>query len=280
MKFGVVIHGVRGDALIAAAQKAEDLGFESLWRPDHLIFPPELPSTYPYAEDGQAPLDPRWPFMDGLTVFTYIASHTTTIRFGTAVYILPLRDPVSTAKQVADLDYLTRGRVLLGVGAGWLEEEFDSVGLDFHTRGARMDECIGVLRALWTEDVAEFHGEHYDLGPAVFAPKPVQKPHPPILVGGETPAALRRAARLGDGWYALGHTPESARQHIVKLTELRERYGRADEPFDVTVGGSPSITRAEVEELEEAGVNRVVVTLWRASRDAIPALEEFADRVF
>lgn len=280
MKFGTVIHGIRGEALIAAAQKAEEVGFESLWRPDHLIFPPELPATYPYADGGQAPLDPRWPFMDGLTVFTYVASHTKTIRFGTAVYILPLRDPVSTAKTVADLDYLTGGRVILGVGAGWLEEEFQQVGLDFHTRGARMDECIGVLRSLWTEEVPEFHGKHYDIGPAVFAPKPVQKPHPPILVGGETPAALRRAARLGDGWYALRHTPASAREHIARLTELRERYGRADEPFDITIGGATSMTRAEVEELEEAGVNRIVVTLWRASREAIPALEEFAGRVF
>jgi probable F420-dependent oxidoreductase len=279
MKFGTVIHGIRGEALIAAARKAEELGFESLWRPDHLIFPTEMPPTYPYAADGQAPLDPHWPFMDGLTVFTYIASHTTTIKFGTAVYILPLRDPVSTAKTVADLDYLTRGRVLFGVGAGWLEEEFEMVGLDFHTRGARMDECIGVLRALWTEEEPEFHGEHYDLGPAAFAPKPFQKPHPPILVGGETPAALRRAARLGDGWYALRHTPESAREHIARLTELRAQYGRADEPFDVTVGGTPSITRDEVEALEEAGVNRIVVTLWRSSRDAIGALEAFAERL-
>ncbi len=280
MKFGTVIHGIRGDALIGAARKAEELGFESLWRPDHLIFPPELPATYPYAEDGQAPLDPRTPFMDGLTVFTYIASHTTTIRFGTAVFVLPLREPVQTAKRVADLDYLTRGRVIFGIGAGWLEEEFDQVGLDFHTRGARTDECIQMLRTLWTDPEPEFHGTHYDLGPAVFEPKPFQKPHPPILVGGETPAALRRAARHGDGWYALRHTPESAREHVAKLAELRERYGRADAPFDVTINGSPSITREEVAELEEAGVNRIVVTLWRSSRDAIQSMEAFAERVF
>ena len=279
MKFGAIIHGIRGEALIAAARKAEELGFESLWRPDHLIFPPELPATYPYAADGQAPLDPRWPFMDALTVFTYVASYTTAIKFGTAVYILPLREPVSTAKRVADLDYLTRGRVLFGVGAGWLEEEFERAGVDFRTRGARTDECIQLLRALWTEPEPEFHGEHYDLGPSAFEPKPFRKPHPPILVGGETPAALRRAARLGDGWYALRHTPESAREHVARLTELRERYGRAHLPFDVTVNGSPDLTRAEAEALEEAGVDRIVVTLWRSSRDALPALESFAERM-
>ena len=152
--------------------------------------------------------------MDGLTVFTYIASHTTTIKFGTAVYILPLRDPVSTAKTVADLDYLTRGRVLFGVGAGWLEEEFDMVGLDFHTRGARMDECIGVLRALWTEEEPEFHGEHYDLGPAAFAPKPFQKPHPPILVGAKRRRPLRRRRPPRRRLVRPSpHAPERARAH-------------------------------------------------------------------
>lgn len=263
------------------AQRAEDLSFDHVWVSDHIIIPHEVSSFYPYAADGVAPFQRDNTYFEPLAALNFLAGCTTRVKLGTHVLILPYRNPVLTAKILATLDVLSGGRLILGAGVGWMEEEFQAMGLDTYAqRGEVTDEYIQIFKELWTSDNPEFHGKHYDIGPAVFAPKPVQKPHPPILVGGETPAALRRAARLGDGWYALRHTPASAREHIARLTALREQYGRADEPFDITIGGTPSITRAEVEELEEAGVDRIVVTLWRASRDAIPALEEFAESVF
>ncbi|MCC6383091.1 MAG: LLM class F420-dependent oxidoreductase [Dehalococcoidia bacterium] len=277
MKVGVFFEGINGPALIAAAQRAEQLGFESLWRPDHLVLPVAIASTYPYAADGNAPLQPDWPIVDAFTIFAYVAASTSTIKFGTAVYILPLRDPVVTARTVLGVDYLSRGRMMLGVGAGWLEDEFRFAGQDFHTRGARMDECIELLRALWTEKTVDYRGKHYQVGPLHFEPKPVSRPHPPIVVGGESPAAFRRVARLGDGWYAINHPPEEMKALIAGIHEQRARYGRAGLPFEVTMNARATVTPDELARYAEVGVDRVVVSLWRSSKDALPNLERFAE---
>lgn len=279
MKFGVFYEGMNPAALTAIAQKAEALGFESLWRPDHLVLPAELPDTYPYAEGGRNPLDPHWPIADTLTVLTWAAAVTSTIKLGTTVYILPLRHPIVTARSVLGIDFLSKGRVLFGVGAGWLEEEFQIAGQDFHTRGARMDETIEILRKLWTEPTITHSGEHYHFGPLHFEPKPVAKPHPPIIVGGESPAALRRAGRLGDGWYGVRHGPEAMAVFKRRLDEQRERYGRLDQPFQITVNARADLTVDDVQRFEEVGVDRLVIQLYRSSKDAIPNLERFAENV-
>ncbi|MFN0096912.1 MAG: LLM class F420-dependent oxidoreductase, partial [Dehalococcoidia bacterium] len=279
MKFGVFYEGMNPAALTAIAQKAEALGFESLWRPDHLVLPAELPNTYPYAPDGKNPLDPKWPIADTLTVLTWAAAVTSTIKLGTTVYILPLRHPIVTARSVLGIDFLSKGRVLFGVGAGWLEEEFEIAGQDFHTRGARMDEIIAILRKLWTEPTITHAGEHYHFGPLHFEPKPVAKPHPPIIVGGESPAALRRAGRLGDGWYGVRHGPEAMASFKRRLDEQRERYGRLHLPFEITVNARADLTVDDVRRFEEVGVDRLVIQLYRSSKDAIPNLERFAEAV-
>ncbi len=278
MKFGVFFEGIRPDALIEAAQKAEALGYESLWRPDHLVLPPAMSDTYPYTNDGRAPMSTDWPIIDGFTALTFVAAVTSRIRLGTSVYILPLRNPFVTARTVVSLDFLSKGRAILGVGVGWLPEEFAIVGEEFRTRGARADECIQILRTLWTDRDAEFHGRHYSFDAVRFEPKPVSKPHPPILVGGESDAALRRAAAYGDGWYGHHQRPDQIRAQLSRLAELRRQYGRETTPFEITLSAPADITAGEVREREELGVQRLVVKLWTSTRDAIPALEGFRER--
>ncbi len=279
MKFGVKIEGMNGPALIEAAQTAERLGFESVWRPDHLVLPVKPSATYPYSEDGVAPLSSDWPIVDALTAFAFIAAVTTKIRMGTAVYILPLRHPIVTARTVLSVDRLSRGRLILGIGVGWLEEEFHIAGQDFKSRGARTDEIIQILKKLWTEPEPEFHGKYYDFNPIKFEPKPYAKPHPPIIVGGESEAALRRAARYGDGWYGVSHSPEEMKRFRDRLLELRREYGREHEPFEITVNAPRDLDPDTVARYEEAGVDRLVSTLWSTTREAVPALERFYERV-
>jgi probable F420-dependent oxidoreductase len=269
---------MNGPALIEAAQTAERFGYESMWRPDHLVLPVKVSPTYPYKEDGVAPLDAGWPIVDPLTAFAFLAAVTTTIKMGTAVYILPLRHPIVTARTVLGIDRLSRGRMILGIGAGWLEEEFHVAGQDFKTRGGRTDEIIAILKKVWTEHEPEFHGKYYDFDPIRFEPKPFAKPHPPIIVGGETDAALRRAARLGDGWYGVTHGPEKMQEFRDRLLALRREYGREHEPFEISVNArdlTPVIVRA----YEAAGVDRLVVTVFSTTREAVPGLERFHEEI-
>jgi probable F420-dependent oxidoreductase len=180
------------------------------------------------------------------------------------------------ARAVATLDVVSGGRAEVGVGAGWLREEWTAAGLDPRTRGRRLDEALEVVQRLWTEETVEHHGEFFDFAPVMFEPKPLQRPHPPLHVGGESPAALRRAARLGDGWYGLGHTPQTAAQVVKTLAGLRAEAGRAGD-FTITVGGE----LAEPDDLarwESAGVDRLVVKPWERSREAVAGLRRFAER--
>src|SRR5262249_24098928 len=231
MKVGVPLFGLRPDLMAAVAQRAEALGFESVWVPEHLVFPAQIVSRYPYAKDGMPPINPATPLLDPLIVLTQIAARTERIRLGTNIYILPLRHPLQTARMAMTLDLLSHGRLELGVGVGWLAEEFAAADVDFETRGGRTRECVRVLKALWTESEPEFHGRYFSFGPVKFEPKPVQKPHPPLIFGGETDAALKRAAALGDGWYGVGHSPESAAVQTKKLRALLAEHGRGDARF-------------------------------------------------
>jgi probable F420-dependent oxidoreductase len=218
--------------------------------------------------------------LDPLILLTHIAARTERIRLGTNIYILPLRHPLVTARAATSLEVLSGGRLTLGVGAGWLEEEFQAAGVDFATRGARTRECVRALIALWTEAEPEFHGRFFSFGPVKFEPKPVQKPHPPIVFGGESEAALRRAAALGDGWYGVGHTPETAAGQVARLGALREAVGRAAVPFEHTVSHrGPGLGRDDLQRYAEAGVDRVVVLPWRRGGEAPEQLARLADAV-
>jgi probable F420-dependent oxidoreductase len=183
------------------------------------------------------------------------------------------------AKQVATAAVLSDDRVVLGAGAGWMREEFDLMGQPFQRRGARFDEMLDVLARLWTGDVVEHHGEFFEFPPVAFEPKPVQRPHPPIVVGGESDRALRRAASSGDGWIGMEHTPESAAGQVALLRAYLAEAGRPAGGFTVTVSGAVA-DRSHIERWEEAGVDRLIVTPWKRSRDAIESMKRFAELAF
>src|SRR5262249_32531965 len=277
MRIGVPLFRLRHEQMAGVARRAEALGFESVWMPEHLVFPVRIESRYPYTADGVPPIVPEAPLLDPLLILTELAAVTSRIRLGTNVYVLPLRHPLVTARLAVTLDVISGGRFTFGVGVGWLAEEFRAVGVDFATRGARARECVRALRALWTESEPAFHGKFFDFGPVKFEPKPVQAPLP-IGFGGGSEPALRRAAGLGDGWYGVGQTPESAAVQVAKLRTLRAEAGRADRPFEHTVshtGGS--LSRDDVRRYEAGGVDRVVVLPWRRGREAEEALGQLAE---
>jgi probable F420-dependent oxidoreductase len=280
LKVGVPLFRIRPEQAQAVACRAEALGFDSVWVPEHVVFPPRFGSRYPYAADGVPPITPDSPVLDPLMLLTHVAAATSRIRLGTNIYLVPLRHPLLAARAAVTLDILSGGRLTLGVGVGWLKEEFQALGVDFRTRGGRARECVRALRALWTEPEPRFHGRYFSFGPVKFEPKPVQKPCIPIVFGGETEAALARAAALGDGWYGVGHTPETARAQVQKLRALLERAGRARVPFEITASHrAPTLTRDDVERYADAGVHRIAVVPWRRGREAEEALGRVADEV-
>lgn len=280
MKVGIPLFMLRPEQLVPVAQRAEELGFESVWVAEHLVFPTTIESRYPYTPDGVAPINPATPLLDPLLVLAQIAAVTTRIRLGTNVYLLPLRHPLVTARLGVTLDVLSNGRLSLGVGVGWLAEEFAAAGVDFSRRGPLLRECVRALRVLWTESEPTFRGKTFSFGPVKFEPKPVQSPHPPILIGGETDAALRRAAEIGDGWYGVRHTPESVAPVLAKLNELRRAAGRDHLAFEVTVGPvAASLDRDVLARFADAGVHRVVSLPWTRAREAMDGLARFAERV-
>ena len=262
MKFGFSLYNVLTypSELARVARAAEEAGFESLFTPDHLVFPMEMPATYPYARDGRPPpaTSGAHPRYDPWALLSHLAAATSRIRLGTNVYILPLRDPIATARATATLDVLSNGRALIGVGVGWLKEEFEIIGRDFGTRGAVTDEAIQLLKQLWTQKVVEYRGKHLAYGPFMFEPKPVQKPHPPVLVGGTTPPALRRAARYGDGWMSTGDDYETTKGKLAELRRLLKEQGRERAPFEVTCSLSQA-DRDAVRRYEDLGATRLLV---------------------
>jgi probable F420-dependent oxidoreductase len=258
------------------AQAAEELGYESAWFPEHLIWPVEFDGRSPYA-DGHPPVDPRIPTYDALVWMTTVAVATNTLRLGTYVYNLGLRSPFVAARAVQTLDVISNGRVDFGIGAGWNEREYAAVGVDFASRGRRVDDAIEVCRKLWTDDVVTHDGEFFPFGPVVFEPKPPQG-LVPIHVGGESLPALRRVARTGDGWIAMSQSPESAAEWVTTLRKLLAEAGRDPSTVQVTVGGAVS-SPADVAAYADAGVDRIIVSPWRKSDDAIGGLQKFAAEV-
>jgi probable F420-dependent oxidoreductase len=277
MELGLNLVMVRPEQMPEIAAHAEGAGYDAVFVPDHVVFPDDVDSRYPYSPDGSFPFPLDTPLYDPWVLLTSIAAATTTIKLGTGVYVLALRHPFVTARAVTSLDVVSGGRVVLGVGAGWLAEEFTALGLDPKRRFSRTEECIEVLRALWTEATPSYHGRHFDFDAVHFAPRPVSDPHPPILLGGESDRALERAARLGDGWMSGGTASDVAEIEatVTKLRALREQCG-ATTPFDVTVL-FPRPTLDDLARLEAIGVDRVVIMPWNRGREAIPALEAFAE---
>jgi len=253
MKFWQAISFAEPDQLIGIAQAAEETGFHGLLLADHLFFPAELKSKYPYSEDGTPMFDGRTPFPDPWTTIAAMAAATKRLQFATFVFILPLREPIQLAKTLGTLALLTGGRVALGAGAGWIREEFDALGIDFHTRGRRMDEMVVAMRKLWSGEVVEHHGRFFDFPPVQMSPAPPRSV--PIWFGGLSDIAMKRATALGDGWLGVGNTPAEAEQILAKLAALRRAAGREREPFETIVPLTTPLEPATLRRLEACGMS-------------------------
>jgi len=278
VKFGISLARLHPAFHLPATLEAERLGFESVWMSEHLVFPVEMAgSPHPGAE--LPPVPPSTPVYDAFGYLCFLAARTSQLRLGTNVYLLGLRHPFVAARSVQTLDLLSGGRAEVGIGAGWLRSEWEAAGLDPRSRGRRLDEALAVCKRLWSEEVVEHHGEFFDFAPVMFEPKPLQKPWPKIHVGGESPAALRRAAAHGDGWLGLEHTPVSAAERVAELRRLRREAGRTDDPLEISVGASPR-DADDVRRLVDAGVDRILVAPWQRSRDCIEGLRRFSELAF
>jgi probable F420-dependent oxidoreductase len=271
--------------IIEFARRMEGLGFDSLWVSDHVVIPRDYESRYPYNPTGRLGWDDLT-LLEPLSTLLFVAGVTERVQLGTTVLVLPMRNPVLHAKIMATLDHLSNGRLILGIGVGWLKEEFEALDEPFEHRGARMDEYISVLKNLWTKDDPSFEGKYYQLGNVACYPKPARQPHPPIWIGGNTDPALRRAARIGDSWHAAGATPEQIEEALPKLHQYLKAAGRTPEQAPVTVRfgvGAREENDAVVARLrryKDLGVTHVCIeTGYREMERAYTTLERLAKDV-
>lgn len=276
IRVGVSLSQAHPSRIEELAVTADRLGFESVWLGEHLVFP--MDSRGELVRGEQHAVKPTTPVFDVCAYLSWLAARTTRVRLGTFVYLLGLRHPFAAARAFATLDQVSGGRAEAGVGAGWLEAEWAAAGLDFATRGSRLDEAIDVCTRLWTEPVIEHHGKFFDFPPVAFEPKPVQA-RLPIHIGGESAAALRRTARVADGWLGMVHTPGTVTAQVRRLRRFEDEAGRAKPPATVTVFGVIDADQP-LAAWEDAGVSRLIVAPWTRSRDAARAIETLAGQIF
>jgi probable F420-dependent oxidoreductase len=267
------------EGITAFAQLAEELGFDALWVSDHIVVPRSLDTPYPYSRDGSFPVSPDVPLMEPLATLLFAAAVTERVKLGTTVLVIPMRNPIVTAKQLATLDVLSNGRLILGVGAGWMKEEFQMLGVPFERRGARTDEYIRLIKALWTEENPSFEGEFWQIKDVGFSPKPLQQPHPPIWTGGHSAPALRRAGRLSDGWHAVSVSPDILREQFQEVQRHAEEAGR--DPASLTLSVRPRVrlddpakTIELLRSYREVGVSHVVLEMFAPDMERARSLME------
>ncbi|MGB5758638.1 MAG: LLM class F420-dependent oxidoreductase [Acidimicrobiales bacterium] len=253
----------RREPALELAAFAEQAGFESLWTIEHVVIPAGYRSAYPYADDGRFGWPEDLDYPDPLMWLATVAGATATIKLGTAIVILPQRNPVVLAKELATIDMMSGGRLLFGVGVGWLEEEFDSIGVPFAERAARTDEAIAVLRTLWRQREATFHGTYHSFDRALMFPKPVQvvgdDPGIPILIGGHSPAAARRAGRIGDGFFPARATPDDLGPLLDIVRKTADSHGRTFADIEITAGNVFDLDSAK--RFEDLGADRLMCPL-------------------
>lgn len=282
-KFGLAFaSSVGGDpaSALEIARVAEEVGFDSVWGGEHVIFPSSIESAYPYTDDGKVPATPETPIPDPLIWLAYVAAAAPTLRLGTCILILPQRNPLVLAKELATLDHLSGGRVELGIGVGWMREEFEALDVPWARRGARTDEYVAALRTVWSGSHVEFHGEFVDFEPLTCTPAPPQGAALPILVGGDTPAAIRRAAKLADGYFPgesdigqLGELIEAARTECTA-------QDRDPDSLEINAMFSKHMRNpaAGAEQLADLGVTRAMVPAFFFAGDGgIDRLREFGE---
>jgi probable F420-dependent oxidoreductase len=263
MKFGLAFAssvGLEPDSALQITTTAAECGFESVWGGEHVIMPTGIESAYPYSPDGKIPAGPDTPIPDPLIWLAYVAAAAPTLRLGTCILILPQRNPLVLAKELATLDQLSGGRVELGIGVGWMKEEFDALGIPWAARGARTDEYIEAMRLLWSGPAVEFHGRFVDFDEVTCAPRPPAGDIP-ITVGGDTERAVSRAARLGNGYFPGTGDPDTLAGLIGSVKSQAEKLGRDPNEIEINAMFVPPAEDAlsAVEALAAIGVNRLMV---------------------
>lgn len=256
MKFWQAITWAETGQLIEIAKFAEELGFHGLMSGDHAVYPESITPIYPYSDNGLPPMQADDEYPDQTAIFAAMAAVTKTLRFTCGVYVLPLRNPHEVARAAATLSVLSNDRFILGVGVGWMKEEFDIYGVDFHKRGKITDETIEVLHKLWDGDMVEHHGEFFDFPRVQLSPAPQR--HPAIYIGGTSKAALRRTAQYGDGYIGAGTAPEEVGPLLRDLQARRREFGRDNLPFEAMLGISAVPTYDLYRSLEDDGLDSTV----------------------
>jgi probable F420-dependent oxidoreductase len=278
MKVGVnvSVNSNTGD-IGAFAKKAEDLGFESLWMAEHPIIPVQTTSKYGGTPDGSIP-DSMSDMADPFIGLAIASATTSKIMLGTSICLVPEHNPLVQAKQIAALDFHSGGRFIFGIGTGWLREETEIMGGDFDHRWTQAREAVEAMKELWTKDEAEFHGQYYDFPPVRVFPKPAQKPHPPVFLGGVAKNVFKRVVTYGDGWMPVRATPDDIRAGRAALDELADAAGRDPKSIQILVYGASS--RDEIKQMEEAGADLATVRLpSTAPGEALPGLEKLAEEM-
>ena len=246
MQYGVILPNVGPlahiDSLATIALRAEKLGYDGIFLSDHIVVPDGLRSAYPYRSDGRFPLTAADRILEPIVTLSYLAAATQRIRLGFSVLVLPYRHPVLNARMLGTLDVISNGRLIAGVGVGWMAEEFAALDADFPDRGAVTDEHIAILRAFWTGATSELCDTRYSVAGLRMEPAPIQRPHPPIWTGGTSPPALRRAARLADGWHGVRQSPDDVARVVARIAELRSAAGNSMDGFTVSLRAGLDIT--------------------------------------
>ena len=261
------------------ARRAEELGFASLWVPEHSILPVNSGTPWPGSADGKIP-KVYADIVDPFVALGRASAVTTTLKLGTGICLVPERNPLLLAKEVATIDMYSKGRFQFGIGAGWLREETDIMGGDFAHRWAQTREAILAMKQLWTTVESEYHGKYYDFPPVYSFPGPAQRPHPPVLLGGMAKNVFKRVVEYGDGWMPNRVTPEDVKKGRAKLDELADAAGRDPRSIQIMVFGQQA-DRDLLKTLEDAGADSVAVRLETASEEeALNSLEKMAEAVF
>ena len=284
MKFGLAFAssvGTDSQSALEICRRAEAAGFDSVWGGEHVIRPDRIESSYPYTADGEMPGDAETSIPDPLIWLAYVGAVAPSLRLGTCILIVPQRNPVVLAKELATLDVLTDGRVELGLGVGWLREEFDALGIPWERRGARNDEYVAAMRALWAGPHAEYHGDFVDFDPVTCSPRPVNGSIP-IMVGGDTPVAIRRAARMADSYFPGTTDPEKLAGLIQDVRRAAEQENRDPDTIAIHAIFGPQMADplAGAEQLAKLGVERVMLpAFFFAGPEGMDNLEAFGEKV-
>ncbi|MBX9606195.1 MAG: LLM class F420-dependent oxidoreductase [Gammaproteobacteria bacterium] len=281
MKIGFFCVGIgpsaRPEVIDLIARSTEACGYYSLWAPEHIVLLDKYASSYPYTQNGRMPFeDLTVDFLDPYLALTFAAAVTKKIRLGTGISLVPERQPLTLAKEVATLDLLSNGRFDFGVGIGWMKEEFDALQVSWPRRAERTRDYLAAMQAAWTQASSSHAGEFCRFEGVRSYPKPVQKPHPPIIFGGESAPALKRVGEIGDGWWGVNVTPDSAKAHIATIRAHAEAAGRDPSRlfFSATIGMGVPTTPDDLKRFEDVGVHQVIIGAFAASAEEYQRLIE------